>query len=340
VNRFEAAALAQAARDGVRDGKVLVACSGGGDSMALLALLWAIRRSLGLELQVAHAHHGLRPEAEEEAALVRRLCRNADLDLLEARLDVRAHAEAAGLGLETAARELRWSWLRQLAEAESAAAVATGHTLDDHTETVLLRLGRGGGAGCLTPLARRQGLRWSPLLHARRGELRAYLRQRRIPWMDDASNDDPFTPRNRWRQLLEPMRQEAPALDRHLWETHLQVAELGALRDRCVQAWQGGRWQAPAGDGPLLLQGGDWLEPELRWVLEAGFRLRGWPREPELLRHLAAWLQPLLRRKSKKIKEWGGWSVAPAEPWADSPLADRPGESRLMLWALVKKSGP
>ena len=109
MNRFEARWLGAllARGDAVRDARVLVACSGGGDSVALLAFLHAVRRSLGLALTVAHAHHGLRPEAEAEADLVRELCRSADLDLLEARLDVRAHAKAAGLGLETAARELR-----------------------------------------------------------------------------------------------------------------------------------------------------------------------------------------------------------------------------------------
>ena len=117
MNRSEARWLAEVRRggDGIRACRVLVACSGGGDSVALLAFLWAVRRSLGLDLVVAHAEHGLRPEAGEEAELVRRLCRAADLDLVEARLEVRAHARAAGIGLETAARDLRWAWLRTVA---------------------------------------------------------------------------------------------------------------------------------------------------------------------------------------------------------------------------------
>ena len=318
MNRFEARWLeaVRAGGDGVRGAKVLVACSGGGDSVALLAFLWAVRRSLALDLVVAHAHHGLRPEADREAELVRGLCRSADLDLVEARLAVQAHAAGAGLGLETAARELRWAWLRSLVAAEGADLVATGHTLDDHTETVLVRLARGAGAGCLTPLPRRQGLRWSPLVQARRQDLRAYLGQKGIPWLEDPSNADPFTPRNRWRKLLEPMRAEAPALDRHLWETHLQVAELAALRDAQVASWRGRRWDR--GPGPALLLAGLWPEVELRWVLEAAGRDCGWPREPDLLRDLAAWMLPHLQRKPKKSKEWGGWRLAPAPdpPWA------------------------
>ncbi|BDU76586.1 tRNA lysidine(34) synthetase TilS [Mesoterricola sediminis] len=322
MNRAEARWLDQVLRrdDGIRDCRVLVACSGGGDSLALLAFLWAVRKSLGLELAVAHAHHGLRPEADAEADLVRRVCRNADLDLAEARFDVRAHAAATGQGLETAARELRWSWLRAEAASSGAAAVATGHTLDDHTETVLLRLARGGGSGCLTPLAARQGLRWSPLVEARREDLRAYLRRRGLAWAEDASNAEPFTPRNRWRALLGPLRAEAPALDAHLWETHLQVAELAAFRDRQVAAWRGTRWDALGGEVRLAPV---WTEPDLRFALEAAFRELDWPREADLLRALAAWLRPRLMRRSRRPGAWGGFRLEPLAGPPPDPLSWR-----------------
>lgn len=309
MNRQETLWLGEilAREDGIRDGRVVVACSGGGDSLALLSFLWAARRSLGLDLVVAHAHHGLRPEADLEADLVRTLCRSADLDLVEVGLDVRAHAKATGQGLETSARELRWNWLRAQAESCSALAVATGHTLDDHTETVLVRLARGGGAGCLTPLPPRQGLRWSPLVQARRALLRAYLAKKGLSWREDASNLEPFTPRNRWRALLGPMRREAPALDEHLWETHLQVEELTRFKDRQVEAWRGTRWATA--EGALLLARG-WTEPELRWVLDAALLDLRWPREAALLRDLAAWLRPHLERRPGKAKTWGGWTLA------------------------------
>jgi tRNA(Ile)-lysidine synthetase-like protein len=341
VNRFEASWLAAARADGIRGQRVLVACSGGGDSVALLAFLWAVRRNLGLDLVVAHAQHGLRPEAEQEADLVRRLCRSADLDLVEARLEVRAHARAAGLGLESAARELRWAWLRALAGSERAAAVATGHTLDDHTETILVRLARGGGAGCLTPLPRVQGLRWSPLVQARRAELRSYLLQKRIPWLEDGSNLEPFTPRNRWRQLLEPMRAEAPALDQHLWETHLQVAELAGFRDRQVESWRGTRWELRLEPGPALLLGRNWTETELRWSLEAAARACGWPREPDLLRDLTAWILPNLQNKSRKCKSWGGWTLERTlEKTAAPAHGARPSQGLLLPWALLRQADP
>ena len=319
MRRFEASCLERIRRrgDGVRGCRVLVACSGGGDSVALLALLWALRRSLDVELCVAHAAHGLRPEAEEDAAFVARLCRRLDLDLVEARLDVRGHAERSGQGLETAARELRWAWFEAEAASCGAAVVATGHSLDDHTETVFLRLARGSGLACLTPLPPRQGLRWSPLVDFRREALRDYLRQLGWEWREDASNGEGFTPRNRWRQLLEDLRREAPALDRHLLETHLQVAELREFQARSVAAWRGPRWELV--DGVLRLRDA-FLEAELRWVLEAAFREAGWPREAARLRDLAAWIRPLLARKRRRTHAWGGWRLEP-EPlgWSLHP---------------------
>lgn len=309
MNRFESDLLAQIRRrgDGVA-GRVLVACSGGGDSVALLVLLWTLRKSLGLDLSVAHADHGLRPESPDDAAFVRQLCRTLDLDLAEASLGVRIHAQSRGIGLEMAARELRWDWLRQEAEQSGAAVVATGHTLDDHTETVFLRLARGGGLGCLHPLAPRQGPRWSPLAEIRRRDLRGYLVSRDIPWREDASNADPFTARNRWRPILEAMRAEGPELDRHLFETHRQAEEAEALARTLVAGWEGSRWFIA--DDRLIFKGEAWLEPELRWTLDTAFHRLGWPREAALLRGLAPWLTARLG-SSRKPSAWGNFHLNP-----------------------------
>jgi tRNA(Ile)-lysidine synthase len=314
VNRFEADLLAELKQrgDGVRDARVLVACSGGGDSTALLALLGALHRSLGLDLVVAHADHDLRADAPEDAAFVRTLCRAWDLDLVETRLGVRAHAEAQGLGLEMAARELRWAFLRAEAESCGAAVVATGHTLDDHTETVFLRLQRGSGVGCLTPLPPRQGWRWSPLVGLRRGSLRDYLRSRGIPWREDPTNSEPFTPRNRLRPLLEGLRTEMPNLDTHLLETHRQAAELEDLADRWMRLGLAGTWSL--GPKGLTLAPRGWEGPELAWLLA-----RSWPDlGAEAVRDLAAWAAGGL--ENEKPGNRGGWHLHPMEAgWLLSP---------------------
>ncbi len=291
---------------------MLVACSGGGDSVALLLLLWTLRKSLGLDLSVAHADHGQRPESAEDADFVRQLCRALDLDLVEASLGVRTHARDQGIGLEMAARKLRWDWLRQEAEQAGAAAVATGHTLDDHTETVFIRLARGGWLGCLHPLAPRQELRWSPLAELRREDLRAYLASRKVPWREDASNGEPFTARNRWRLLLVELRQEAPDLDRHLFETHRQAEEAERLARSLILTWEGTRWFIA--DGGIAFKREAWDEVHLRWTLESAFRRLGWAREADLLRTLTPWLGERLAQ-GRQPSSWGNFHLNP-EPLA------------------------
>ncbi len=330
MNRFEANLLSRLRHrgDALGNRRVVVACSGGGDSTALLALLVALRGSLGIELSMAHADHQLRAESHDDSHFVRELARHFDLDVAEARLDVIAHADRQHLGLETAARDLRWAWLRREALSSGADLIATGHTLEDHTETIFLRLSRGGGAGSLTPLPARQHHRWSPLIECRREELRDYLRAEGLPWREDASNLVGFTPRNRWRALLPALRAEAPALDQHLWETHLQVRELSDLRDRSVEVWRGVRWNLDeAAGGRLLLRSEAWREDELRWVLEAAFRHLSWPREAGLLRDLSGWVVPHLAGHGRAHR-FGHWAL---EPRHDEPF----------LWCLHPSSlGP
>lgn len=319
MNRFEATLLSRIRHrgDALGNRRVVVACSGGGDSTALLALLVSLRGSLGLELSMAHADHQLRAEAQEDSHFVRELARHFDLDLAEARLDVVAHADQEHLGLETAARDLRWAWLRREAVSCGADLIATGHNLEDHTETVFLRLSRGGGVGSMTPLPPRQSHRWSPLIEARRGELREYLRSEGLPWREDASNLDGFTPRNRWRALLPALRQESPAIDQHLWETHLQVRELSDLRDRLVEAWRGARWNLDTGgQAAVRLRSEAWREDELRWVLEAAFRHLGWTREAGPLRDLSGWAAPHLAGHGRH-HQFGHWAL---DPRKDEPL--------------------
>lgn len=319
MNRLETHWLGQiqARRDGVQGCRVLVACSGGGDSMALLLFLWRLAPRLGLDLVVAHAHHGLRPEAVSEADLVRDTCRRLDVDLIEGWLDVRAHARQSRQGLETAARELRLAFLQAEAASCGASCIATGHTCEDHTETLLMRLVRGGGSGCLTPLAAREGLRWSPLVEAKREALRDYLRAAGLGWQEDASNAEDFTLRNRLRPLLAQLRAETPALDRHIWETHRQVADLEALRDAWLADAEGAAWEI---DGAALLLAPDLPEAQVRWILAEALPRLGVPTAADHLRPLAAWLATRLASRNPAPRAWGHWTLeACAAPFGAKP---------------------
>ena len=311
MRRFETHALNQIRRRGdpVLDCTVLVACSGGGDSVALLACLAALRANLKIELAVAHVDHGLRPESAEEADYVQKLCGSFGLAHAICSLDVGGHASKNNIGLETAAREMRWSWLKEQALAFGASWVATGHTIEDHTETVLLRLARGSGLGCLSGLPAAQAPRWSPLIECRREELRAYLRGLGLEWCEDTTNSLGFTARNRWRSLLVGFRDEAPRIDRHLWETHRQAADLLALRNEMVESWRGHRWEIVAGNHIWLAL--TWRVQDLAWVLEAAFRELGVDREPGHIFDLAAWASKVLARPIKRAWKWGHWALLP-----------------------------
>jgi tRNA(Ile)-lysidine synthetase-like protein len=258
---------------------------------------------------VGHVEHGLRDEAKDDALHVGELCKKFGLPTSSCSLDAAGHAAGTGQGLEMAARELRWAWLKSEAANIGAGWIATGHTIEDHTETAFIRLARGGGAGCLSGLPATQPPRWSPLIECRREELRAYLRQSEIEWREDQTNEQGFTARNRWRSLLAGFREEAPSLDRHLWETHRQVAALADLRDAAVASWKPGRWSIMEGRHIFLSL--YWKPSDLEWALEAAFKEMGRPRDAAHIFNLSAWAAKVLSRPIKRVWRWGNWSLAP-----------------------------
>ncbi len=136
--------------------RVAVAVSGGADSVALLRVLLDLRAELGIVLTVAHFNHQLRAaESDGDEQFVAELARNLELPFFAGRADVSEHATTRKLSLEQAARDLRYRWLHQLAVQENLNAVATGHTLDDQAETVLMKFLRGAGTrglGSIRPI--------------------------------------------------------------------------------------------------------------------------------------------------------------------------------------------
>src|SRR5436853_3370646 len=131
--------------------RVGVAVSGGADSIALLRLLLELRSELGIVLSVVHFNHELRGlESDEDEAFVSHLAREHKVVCHATSADVKEEAAAQGLSLEAAARELRYGFFQQLVEPDAEDRsqidkVATGHTLDDQAETVLMRMLRGSG---------------------------------------------------------------------------------------------------------------------------------------------------------------------------------------------------
>ncbi len=169
--------------------KLLLACSGGGDSVALLLILQELAETEGLELHAAHLHHGLRGnDADEDARFVEELCLRLGISFRLGRCDVRGEAKARKVGLYEAGRTLRRAFLLDTSQEVGATQIAVGHTLDDRAETLLINLLRGTGLRGLTAMRPRQGKFIRPLLGLGRKALRDYLREREQPWREDSSN--------------------------------------------------------------------------------------------------------------------------------------------------------
>ena len=155
--------------------RVIAACSGGADSVALLLFLLRCRRELSIEVLATHVDHGLRGEAsQEDARFVARLCqkKGVELFLYDAR---RAGVTIPDHPGEDWARRLRYAWFDELAAREEA-KIATAHTLSDQAETVLLRLARGTGLHGLGGIRPQRGVYRRPLLCLSRARDRGILR--------------------------------------------------------------------------------------------------------------------------------------------------------------------
>ena len=201
------------------DRRLLLAVSGGADSMALLHILHVLRPRLRAEIYVMTADHALRPHSGAEAEGVRERCDGLDIGCTAIRLAVAEYAAAHGLGLEEAGRALRYAALEKERERIGAAWVVTGHQLEDLGEDVLLRLLRGTGwpglGGMPAVDARRRLLR--PLLLTSGRELKDFLRRCAIDWFEDESNNNLHFRRNRMRHAVWPLLlEESPRLAEHI----------------------------------------------------------------------------------------------------------------------------
>jgi tRNA(Ile)-lysidine synthase len=189
---------------------IVVAVSGGPDSVALMWLLARWRRGLarGPRLMAVTVDHGLRPEAGREARDVKRLAQSLDLP----HRTLRWTGPKPRTGLPAAAREARYRLLAQTARRHGATHVLTAHTRDDQAETLLMRMLRGSGIAGLSAMAReseREGVRLvRPLLDISKAQLIATLKKARIGFAEDPTNRDPAFTRPRLRALMPALAEE------------------------------------------------------------------------------------------------------------------------------------
>ncbi len=186
--------------------RVLVACSGGGDSVALSVLLCELACAASWSVAgLLHVNHRLRGAAsDEDEAFCRDLAVALGIPITVERMDVAALARAERISVEAAGHRVRYAIFERKVQERAADLVATAHTRDDQAETVLLRLIRGAGPGGLAGIRPRVGSVVRPLLDVRREELRDDLRRRGLTHREDLSNRDERVVRNRVRHRLIP----------------------------------------------------------------------------------------------------------------------------------------
>jgi tRNA(Ile)-lysidine synthase len=233
---------------------VVVAVSGGADSVCLLHLLSQYQAELGISLCVAHLNHGLRgDESDEDASYVAGLADSLGLDSIIGQRDVALYRRRKRCSLEEAAREVRYGFLADVARSVKANHIAIGHTRDDNVETILLHLLRGSGTNGLrglqpmAPMAAGKGKTpftvIRPLLETTRGETQDYCRRFKLKPRTDSSNLSTVFLRNRIRlELIPLLREYNPAID----EAMLRLADIAAADTAFIEEQAAVIWSIAA----------------------------------------------------------------------------------------------
>lgn len=186
--------------------RVVVGLSGGADSVALLIALLDLREELGIKVFACHVNHGLRDaDSDWDELFVQEMCNGFGVSLKVHVADVQAFAEAKKLGIEEAARKLRYAFLENARTRFKAVKIAVGHNLDDTAETVIMNLCRGAGLKGLGGIPPVNGRVVRPLIEVPRAEIEEYLKSREIKFVTDSSNQSSLFTRNRVRNIVIPL---------------------------------------------------------------------------------------------------------------------------------------
>jgi tRNA(Ile)-lysidine synthase len=216
--------------------KILLAVSGGMDSMVMLHLF----RELGYHVGVAHCNFQLRgAESDEDESFVRRKCRQWDVAFYSHRFDTNNYASEKGLSTQMAARELRYTWFDELLRKEGFDHLATAHHLNDSIETVLLNLTKGTGIEGLMGIRVQNKKIIRPLLFATREEIEKYGAEEGIPWREDLSNQSDDYQRNFIRHQVVPKLKELnPSLEKTFQETIYKLQGASEIISVSVEEWK------------------------------------------------------------------------------------------------------
>jgi len=283
---------------------VLIALSGGADSVALLWLMREARAELGCRLFACHVHHHVRGrEADDDAAFCVEAGRALDIRVLVEHLDPR---RPQGASPEAWWRRERYRLLDETRQRLGCAAVATAHTRDDQAETLIVKLLRGAGPRGLAGIRPRHGSLIRPLLPFGREELRGWLAGRGGAWREDSSNQDVTRPRAQVRyELLPLLRKASPQIVEHLAALADVLAEEDAVLGNLLHATA--KW--PEVGVPIELDPVRQLPVALqrRWLLQLAEQLP--LAEPPSRRQLAAFRTLLARGRPAAVDLGRRWVV-------------------------------
>lgn len=200
---------------------MLCALSGGRDSMCLLHILLELAPEYGFSVACAHYNHRLRDsESDRDARFAEEYCTRLGIPIYLGSGDVAAFAREKGLGVEEAARKLRYAFLERTADEIGAQKIATAHNAEDNAETMLLNLIRGSGLSGLGGIPPVRGRIIRPLLKTSRAEIESYLEEKGIPHVEDSTNARDDYTRNRLRHgVLPVLRELNPAFVQNISRT-------------------------------------------------------------------------------------------------------------------------
>ncbi|MCC8174430.1 MAG: tRNA lysidine(34) synthetase TilS [Odoribacter sp.] len=188
-----------------KDARFIVAVSGGADSIALLHAM----KYLNFDIVALHCNFNLRgEESDRDEQFVKRFCHTFGIGLSIKKFDTKTYARERGIGIEMAARDLRYAWFREVKEKKNIDYIVTGHHADDLAETVFINLSRGTGIRGLTGIKAVNGDVLRPLLPCSRNDILQYVEENQIGFRNDSSNDSLEFTRNVIRHKVMPIFKE------------------------------------------------------------------------------------------------------------------------------------
>jgi tRNA(Ile)-lysidine synthase len=191
--------------------RVVLAVSGGMDSMCMLHLFWRLKKKINIDFLVVNFNHGLRKESKQEAEAVKNLSEKLGVSCFLEKIDVKGYSKKHSISIETAGRKLRYSVLEKIAKKFNCNKIATAHNANDNAETVFMWLLRGSGNFAGIPQERIVNKNLTivrPLLSIRRKLIEEYIKMHKLPFCTDESNLSKVYTRNKIRLSLMPIIEE------------------------------------------------------------------------------------------------------------------------------------